>query len=87
MEIKGTTRHGFEYEFDSENVDMEFIDLIGELTENPTVIGKILMMMLGRDQKKKLYDFLRDEKGHVPPEKTMEAFLDIMRSNNESKNS
>ena len=87
MEIKGTTRHGFEYEFDSENVDMECIDLIGEMTENPTVTGKILMLMLGRDQKKRLYDFLRDEKGHVPPEKTMEAFLDIMRSNNESKNS
>lgn len=85
--IKGKTRHGFEYEFDKENIDMECLDLMGELEDNPALLGKILKLILGSEQKKRLYDSLRDENKHVPPEKVAEAFIDIMQSDSESKNS
>lgn len=85
--IKGKTRHGFEFEFDKANIDMECIDLMGELEDNPALLGKILKIILGSEQKKRLYDSLRDENKHVSPEKVAEAFIDIMQSNSESKNS
>lgn len=85
--IKGKTVDGFEFEFDKENIDMECLDLMGELDENPFKVGKILKIILGSEQQKKLYDSLRNERGHVPPEKVMNAFRDILQTNNESKNS
>jgi hypothetical protein len=85
--VKGKTRSGFEFEFDRENLDMECIDMLGELEDNPLSVGKILKHLLGKEQKKRLYDSLRNERGHVPPDKTMEAFTDILNTSDESKNS
>jgi hypothetical protein len=86
--IKGKTKTGFEFEYDKANLnDMECIDLIGELDEKPYVLGKILKIIIGSEQKKSLYNHLRDENGHVPPEKVAEAFAEIIQASNESKNS
>ena len=46
--------------------DMEFVDLLAELEDNPLKIGKVAEMLFGKEQKKKLYDHLRTKDGRVP---------------------
>lgn len=85
--IKGTTKSGFRFSVDSEVFkDMELLELIGEVDDNPILMPKLLEKMFGKKQKDNLYDFVRDDKGSVPIEKISEIVKDIFESK-ELKNS
>ena len=82
--IKGTTKSGFEYVIDEKIADdMEFVDLLAEATENPLYMGKVIERLLGKEQKKKLYDFFREEDGRVPVEAAGEALIEILSEGGE----
>ena len=67
--IKGTTTSGFNFEIDENTLNnMEFVDALAEVEENPLMISTVIKMMLSPDQKKRLYDHLRTEDGRVPVE-------------------
>ena len=98
--IKGTTKTGFEFEIDEERVNnMEFIDALTELDETSVsngnageimaLISKLLKFILTKEQKKALYDHVRNDKGLVPIEKVQAELLDIIKfdGNEELKNS
>lgn len=85
--VKGVTRSGFEFEVDEKCVDMELLDTIAEMDENPALIGKILKLMLGNEQKKALYEHLRGEDGRVPLQGGVEAIIDIFNAFKDGKNS
>lgn len=90
MIIKGKTKSGFEFEFDEAVLnDMELLDALAEVVdENPLAASKVIVKILGKEQKKKLYNFLRDDNGRVPTDKVGEAFADILDSLGENgKNS
>jgi len=77
---KGKLKNGFEFEVD-ESVfdDMELLDDLAESqNEDPLKISFVLKKILGEDQRKRLYDHLRNEAGRVPVEETMDAILEIM---------
>ena len=77
---KGKLKNGFEYEVD-ENVldDMEMLDALAEARgEDPLQINVVSKKLLGVEQRKRLYDHLRDETGRVPIEAATEAITDIM---------
>lgn len=77
--IKGTTKSGFAYSIDEENVDQEFLDALSEAEDgDPLKVSKALRLLLGDEQRKKLYDYLRNDKGKVPIQDVMEAFSDIL---------
>nr|DAP93882.1 MAG TPA: hypothetical protein [Caudoviricetes sp.] len=77
--IEGTTKSGFAYAIDEENVDAEFLDALADAEEgDPLKISKAVRMLLGDAQRKRLYDHLRSEKGKVPLQAVMEAFQDIL---------
>lgn len=61
--MKITTETGLKLDID-ENVfdDMELIDALAELEENPIAISKVVKMMFGTDGKKQLYDHCRNER-------------------------
>lgn len=85
--IRGITKSGFRFSFDSEVFkDMELLELIGEVDDNPILMPKLLEKMFGKKQKDNLYDFVRDDKGSVPIEKISEIVKDIFESK-ELKNS
>ena len=46
--------------------DMELIELLAKLDDEPLTITKILDKILGEDMKKKLYDHVREKSGRVP---------------------
>ncbi len=64
--VEGTTKSGFKFSVDPEAVkDMEFLELVGEAEANPTRLGKMYECMLGKEQKKALYDHVRNKNGRV----------------------
>ena len=67
--VKGKTSTGFEFEIDEQKLDdMEFMDALAEVDENPLKFSKVMKMMLGEEQRQRLYDHLRNEDGRVPIE-------------------
>lgn len=88
--MQGTTKSGFKFEVDEDAVkSMEFIDLVNDMDEKPTMIGKVIKFMLGEDQKEKLYKHVRGDKKYTPAEdvnKEVEEIFDLINEAPETKN-
>ena len=53
------TRSGFEVDIDAAVLDdMELVDALAELEDNPLAFSKVITMILG-DEKKRLYDHIK----------------------------
>ena len=86
--MKGKTSTGFEFDIEDERLDdMELVDIMAEIDENPLLMPKLCKMLLGDEQKKRLYDHLRNEEGRVPMEATTNAIQEIFNSPGDLKNS
>ena len=85
-EYKGVTKTGFDFCIDEDAIDMELLDDLAEATENEALIGRIIMRMLGKEQKKRFYDFIRNEKGKVPIDKASEGLVDFFEAIKAGKN-
>lgn len=86
---KGKLKNGFEYTFDEDVLnDMEFLDALYESQgKNPLRISEVITKLLGDEQKKALYDYVRDEDtGRVSPDKVTECLTEIFESTAELKN-
>ena len=76
--VQGTTKSGFVFEIESDILDdMELMDQVVECDTNPAVLSRVIKMVLGEEQRKALYDHLRDERGKVPVKAVGEAITDI----------
>lgn len=86
--IKGTLSSGFQYEIAEETLDnMELLDAIVDADDNTLGITKVVRLLLGDEQRRKLYDHLRTEKGNVPVAAVSDAVAEIFRgSGKEAKN-
>lgn len=87
--LKGKTKSGFEFEIDEKKADdMELLEAIALSDTNRSHFPRVLSMLLGDEQKARLYDHCRTKKGNVPIQKTIEEFLEIMSISGEKlKNS
>lgn len=87
--ISGKTKSGFEFAIENNVFDnMELVDTIAEATEDdPVAISKLVKMVLGTEQRKKLYDHLRTEDGRVPTAAVFAAVGEIFASFGQGKNS
>lgn len=86
--IKGKTKSGFSYELDKERLNnYELLEAIEELEENPLVLSRVVNLLLGKEQTKKLKDHLRTQNGIVPTEKMSEEITEIFQNQGETKNS
>ncbi len=85
--MKGATRHGFAFEVSKKVLDdMELLDAIAEIDTNPLALSKVLVKVIGPEQKKALYDHLRGEDGRVSVRAVSEAISDIFTSSGQGKN-
>lgn len=86
--IKGKISTGFEFEIDEVKLDdMEFFDALAETDENPLMFSRVCTMMLGAEQKKRLYKHLKTEDGRVPVQSVISAITEIFNYREETKNS
>lgn len=87
--IKGKTSTGFEFEI-NENIlnDMEILDLVTEISEdNMMALSPLINRIIG-DQKKQLYDHVREKDGRVPVDKVSSEIVEIFNAcGNAGKNS
>ena len=85
--IKGTTESGFKFQIDPEDVnDIEFLERLGiAFNDDNTKMPGILTEIFGADQRKRLYDHLRNDRGKVPIDAVMNEFGEILTIANESK--
>lgn len=78
--IKGKVRE-FDYEIDEAILDdIEFLELLGEADENPLLVPKVARDLLGDDQRKALYDYLRGDNGRVKTSDVVTVLLEIINS-------
>lgn len=60
------TKSGFEFELDPAAMDnMELVEALADMEDNPAAMPRVLTLFLGMDQKKKLYEHVRDDSGRV----------------------
>ena len=86
--IKGKTKSGFSYELDKERLNnYELLEAIEELEENPLVLSRVVNLLLGKEQTKKLKDHLRTDNRIVPTEKMSEEITEIFQNQGETKDS
>ena len=82
--------NGLKLEIDEENLqDMELLDdLYESQTTNPLKVSAVIQKVLGDENKKKLYDYIRDKKtGRVLPDDVTDALMEIFSKMDETKNS
>ena len=66
------TKSGFTADIGPEVINnMELVDVLVAMEDNPAQVAKLGEMLLGSDGKKRLYDHLRNDEGIVP----MDAYI------------
>ena len=91
--VKGKTATGFAFKIEDEaRDDMEMLENLTAISNGDiSVLPKTIEMLLGAEQKKKLYDHCRGKSGRVSSKKVMEELKDIFdkigESDDEIKNS
>lgn len=87
--ITAKTESGFSIELEESALDnMEVLDALSDLDEgNPLAMSRLVVKLLGKDGKKRLYDHLRTEDGRVPAAAVESAIMELFQSINAGKNS
>ncbi len=77
--VTGKTKSGFSFCVKKRAIqNMELVETLAEMDGgNPLLIAKVIKMMLGEDQKKKLYDHVRDEEGYVSSDDVERELIEI----------
>lgn len=86
--LTGTTSTGFNYEISEAQLDnMELLDALAEADAGKLLaISRVCDLLLGKEQKKKLYDHCRTEEGTVPTGALSKEILDIIQNQDQGKN-
>ena len=86
--ITAKTNDGFEIELDENFLDdAEMIEAMTKLGEDPSAFFVLRDRMLTPENKKRLYDHLRNEKGIVPMSALDKALNELLTSFKAGKNS
>ena len=80
--IKGVTSSGFQFEIPKERLNnYELIEAISDLDENPLVLPKVVRLLLGDEQTKKIKNHVRNAKTKiVDAEKLSNEITEIFAS-------
>lgn len=73
-------KNGFEIKLPDDALDnMEFVEALEEEDE-AFMLSKLCKVILGKEKKKELYDYLRTEDGRVPIKEVSEAVEEIIKA-------
>lgn len=75
-------KNGFKTELEDNVMDnMELVDALAEADDtNPLAVSRIVLLILGKEKRKALYDTLRTEDGRVPVEDVSNAIREIFQA-------
>lgn len=76
-----TTQSGFKISMNPDVADnMELLDALAQANEDGISIVKVANMLLGENEKRRLYDHLRTNDGRVPMKPFMAEIEEILNS-------
>lgn len=79
--ITGKTAKGFEYAIPEKRLhNMRLVEVLSKVDTDPTLIPKMLDLLMGQEQKEKMYDFYEDEDGIVLESDITEAVAEIFNA-------
>ena len=78
--ITGKTSSGFEFSLPEDTLDdMELLDAVAEADEGkPLAMSRLCLKLLGKPQREKLYNHLRQEDGRVPTQAVSHEIVEIL---------
>lgn len=86
--INGKTSSGFAYKISDEAANnFELLEVMAEVEDNPLRLPRVVQLLLGDDQKKKLFDHVRTKNGTVPIDLVTKEVLEIFSNDQKAKNS
>lgn len=84
---KKKTSTGFAYSINENALNnFELLDLFAKVDENPLLLPKVIKLLLGEENKKRLYDHVRLKDGTVPVDAISKELMEILTGNEEVKN-
>lgn len=79
--MQGATESGFKFNVNDKVLNnMELVEAIAEVDNNPLLLPGLLTMLLGDEQKKKLYDHVRAKDNTVPMDKVAAEVVAILHA-------
>lgn len=86
--IRGKTESGFDYEIDEEILDdYDLLELLCQIDEGETSLTiKMVDKLLGSEQKERLKDHVRTERGRVSAKRLIAEVMEIFNATKEGKN-
>lgn len=85
--VSGETESGFVFNIEVERLDnMELIDALAELEDDPLQMSTVIRLLLGKEDKKRLYDYVRTDEGMVPSGLIEKELGEIFTLSQELKN-
>lgn len=85
--MKGKLKNGFQYTINDKALEsFEFMEVLSQAEDNPIHYVKTFEIILGKEQKEKLMNHLKED-GYTSAEKMTEALMEIIESSQQLKNS
>lgn len=84
--LKGQTSSGFKFEIAEGTLDnYELVEALAEIETDPLSATKVVNLLLGKEQKEKLKEHVRNDKGVVTTTALMKEIEEIFKNQNEVK--
>lgn len=88
MVVKGTTASGFSFEISTDVFnDMRFFEALTKADANAAYLPELVLLLLGEEEKGRLYEHHTNAEGRIPADKVMSDVLEIIQSVKSGKNS
>ena len=84
--LKGKTSSGFKFEIAEGALDnYELVEALADIETDPLSVTKVVTLLLGKEQKEKLKDHVRNDKGVVTTTALMKEIEEIFKTQNKVK--
>ena len=85
--IEGKTASGFQYELSQKRLsNYELVEALSMLDDNPLLLPKVIVLLLGKNQAEKLKDHIRDDEGIVDTQLIEKEITEIFEQQKSVKN-
>lgn len=84
--LKGKTSSGFKFEIAEGALDnYELVEALADIETDPLSVTKVVTLLLGKEQKEKLKEHVRNEEGVVTTTALMKEIEEIFKTQNKVK--
>ncbi len=84
--LKGKTSTGFQFEIAEGALDnYELVEALADIETDPLSVTKVVNLLLGKEQKEKLKEHVRNDKGVVTTTALMKEIEEVFKTQNKVK--